>query len=88
MATPLTAVKAPDLVDGAMSSPAFVRARNLAAWVGQGRTLTASGVLHPAEAVEACRALGIDLPGPRLRSALDVWELMRGWTGGGSRRVP
>jgi hypothetical protein len=73
------AVQAPAYLDAAMSSPALVRARSLAVWVGQGRTLTASGVLRPTEAVEACRELGIDLPGSRLRSAADVWELMRDW---------
>ncbi len=80
MATPLIAANASELADAAMSSPALARARSLAAWVGQGRALTASGVLRPAEAVDACRDLGIDLPGLRVRSALDVWELMRDWT--------
>jgi hypothetical protein len=80
MAAPSITVKVRELADAAMSSPALARARGLAAWVGQGRTLTATGVLRPAEAVQACRDLGIDLPGPRLRSALDVSELMRAWT--------
>ncbi|MGH3124333.1 MAG: hypothetical protein ACRDND_25390, partial [Streptosporangiaceae bacterium] len=62
-----------------MSCAALARARRLAAWVGPGRVLTASGVLRPAEAAQACRDLGIELPGPRLRSALDVEELMRDW---------
>ena len=47
--------------------------------MGPGKTLTASGVLRPAEAAQACRDLGIELPGPRLRSALDVEDLMRDW---------
>ena len=85
MAAPSIALKAPELADAAladaaMSSPALDRALRLAAWVGHSRTLTANGVLRPVEAVQACDDLGIDLPGPRLRSALDVWELMRGWT--------
>jgi Plasmid pRiA4b ORF-3-like protein len=71
---------ATELAAVAQLSPAFARACELASWVGEGRTLTASGVLRPSEAVQACRALGIDLPGSRLRSALDVWELMRDWT--------
>ena len=62
-----------------MSCAAMARARRLAEWVGPGRVLTASGVLRPAEAAQACRDLGIQLPGPRLRSALDVAELMRDW---------
>jgi hypothetical protein len=85
MAAPSITLKAPELADAAladaaMSSPALDRALRLAAWVGHSRTLTANGVLRPVEAVQACDDLGIDLPGPRLRSALDVWELMRGWT--------
>ena len=69
----------PEVADTALSCRALVRARDLAEWVGPGRTLTASGVLRPAEAVQACRDLGIELPGPRLRSALDVADLMRDW---------
>lgn len=69
----------PEVAETALSCPALTRARNLAEWVGPGRTLTASGVLRPAEAVQACRDLGIELPGPRLRSALDVPDLMRDW---------
>ncbi len=69
----------PEVADTALSCRALVRARDLAEWVGPGRTLTASGVLRPAEAVQACRDLGIELPGPRLRSALDVVDLMRDW---------
>ena len=68
-----------EITDAALSCTALTRARNLAEWVGQGKTLTASGVLRPAEAAQACRDLGIELPGPRLRSALDVEELMRDW---------
>jgi hypothetical protein len=69
----------PELADAALSCAALTRARALAEWVGSGRTMTASGVLRPAEAVQACRDLGIEVPGPRLRSALDVDELMRDW---------
>jgi hypothetical protein len=69
----------PVVIDTALSCTALTRARNLAEWVGQGKTLTASGVLRPAEAAQACRDLGIELPGPRLRSALDVEDLMRDW---------
>jgi hypothetical protein len=58
---------------------ALTRARKLADWVGDGKELTGTGVPRPAAAVEACQALGIPLPGPRLRSALDVAELMQDW---------
>jgi hypothetical protein len=68
-----------EITEAALSCTALTRARNLAEWVGQGKTLTASSVLRPAEAVQACRDLGIELPGPRLRSALDVEDLMRDW---------
>jgi Plasmid pRiA4b ORF-3-like protein len=69
-----------DLADAALGCTALNRARKLAEWVGPGRELTSSGVLRPAVAAEACRALGIRLPGARLRSALDVDELMQDWT--------
>ncbi len=79
MATPASAMTSAQLADAALSCAALRRARGLAEWVGKGKTLTASGVLRPADAAQACRDLGIETPGPRLRSALDVQELMRGW---------
>jgi hypothetical protein len=68
------------LADAALECTALARALRLAEWVGPGRQLTSSGVLRPAVAAEACQVLGIELPGARLRSALDVDELMRDWT--------
>jgi len=79
MATRSAVVISPELAGAALSCAALARARRLAEWVGAGRTLTTSGVLRPAEAALACRDLGIELAGPRLRSALDVEELMRDW---------
>ena len=79
MADPSLAMVTPELAGAALSCAALARARALAEWVGPGRTLTASGVLRPAEAVRACQHLGIEVPGSRLRSALDVDELMRAW---------
>ena len=79
MENPSSVLISSEITDAALSCTALTRARNLADWVGQGKTLTASGVLRPAEAVQACRDLGIELPGPRLRSALDVEDLMRDW---------
>jgi hypothetical protein len=76
---PSSVLISPEIADAALSCTALARARNLAEWVGEGKTLTASGVLRPAEAVQACRDLGIELPGPRLRSALDVEDLMQDW---------
>jgi Plasmid pRiA4b ORF-3-like protein len=76
---PSPAVVSAELAVAALESTALQHARKLAEWIGPGRALTSSGVPRPAEAVEACRLLGIELPGPRLRSALDVDELMLAW---------
>src|SRR5712691_3209230 len=68
-----------ELAEAAFSCEPLSRARRLAKWVGLGKTLTASSVLRPADATQACRDLGIQLGRPRLRSALDVDDLMRDW---------
>jgi Plasmid pRiA4b ORF-3-like protein len=70
----------PELAEAALKCVPLARARKLAEWIGAaGRQLTGSGVLKPALASEACRALGIDLPPGRLRTALDLDELMLDW---------
>ena len=69
----------PELAEAALDCVALSRARKLAEWIGAGRQLTSSGVLKPALATQACRALGIELPPGRLRTALDVDELMQDW---------
>jgi hypothetical protein len=69
----------PELAEAALNCVPLVRARKLAEWIGADRQLTSSGVLKPALAVEACQALGIELPPGRLRTALDVDELMQDW---------
>lgn len=79
MISPSAVAVSADLADAALGCPALARARKLAEWVAPGRELTATGVLRPGLAAQACRALGISLPGARLRSALDVDELMRDW---------
>lgn len=84
MATPTDASTSPEsasseLANAALSCAPLARALKLAGWVGEGKALTSSGVLRPAEAAQACRDLGIELPGPKLRTALDVDELMRDW---------
>lgn len=76
---PLLSAVTPELAEDARGCVCLTRARKLAGWIGSGRQLTRSGVLKPALAVEACQALGIELPPGRLRSALDVGELMRDW---------
>lgn len=77
MSIPVAA--SPELANAALSCAPLARALKLAIWVGQGKALTSNEVLRPAEAAQACRALGIEFAGPRLRSALDVDELMRDW---------
>jgi hypothetical protein len=72
-------IVSPELAEAALSCVALDRARRLAAWIGTGRELTSSGVLRPALAQQACRELGIELPPGKLRSALDVPELMQDW---------
>ena len=69
----------PELAEAALNCVALSRARKLAEWIGAGQQLTSSGVLKPALAIEACRVLGIELPPGRLRTALDVDELMQAW---------
>jgi hypothetical protein len=69
----------PELAEAALNCVPLARAHKLAEWIGAGRQLTSSGVLKPALATEACGALGIELPPGRLRTALDVDELMRDW---------
>ncbi len=68
-----------ELADAALSCEPLARARRLAGWVGQGRTLTASGVLRPADAEKAYRDLGIGSPILGPRSALDVEDLTQDW---------
>jgi len=72
----------PELAAAALSCPPLDRARRLAEWIGAdpaGRALTSSGVLKPALATQACRALGIELPPGKLRSAKDLPELSLDW---------
>ena len=69
----------PELAEAALNCAPLARARKLAEWIGASRQLTGSGVLKPALAAEACHALGIELPPGRLRTALDVDELMQAW---------
>src|SRR4030081_3333805 len=68
-----------ELAEAALSCGALARAHQLATWVGQGGELTSTGVPRPADAAEACRVLGIELPPGRLRSAKDVPGLMQDW---------
>jgi hypothetical protein len=66
----------PELAEAASRCVTLVQARKLAEWIGASRPLTPSGVLKPALAAEACGLLGIELPPGRLRTALDLDELM------------
>ena len=69
----------PELAEAASRCVSLIQARKLAEWIGSGRPLTPSGVLKPALAVEACGVLGIEVPPGRLRTALDLDELMLIW---------
>ena len=69
----------PELAEAALNCVPLARARKLAEWIGPSRQLTSSGVLKPALAIEACQVLGIELPPGRLRTALDLDELMQDW---------
>jgi Plasmid pRiA4b ORF-3-like protein len=75
----LPATVTPELAEAASRCVTLVQARKLAEWVGAGKPLTPSGVLKPALAVEACGLLGIEVPPGRLRTALDLDELMLIW---------
>ena len=71
-----------DLARAALATESLRRALDLAEWIGgagTSRELTTTGVLRPAVVGEACRALGIELPSGKLRSAKDVEELQRAW---------
>ena len=62
----------------ARACTALRHAHVLAEWAGDGKTLTAKGVLRRADVAPAGHALGIDVPG-RVRTAADLPELHRPW---------
>jgi Plasmid pRiA4b ORF-3-like protein len=66
-----------ELADAALASEAFGGAIALAKWIGDGKEVTASGVLRPVAAAQACAALGIRRPRGKgkVRSPSDVPEL-------------
>jgi Plasmid pRiA4b ORF-3-like protein len=68
-----------ELADAALASRALSSALTLANWVGDGKEVTAGGILRPAAATQACAVLGIDLPRGKLRSASDVPALEFAW---------
>ena len=57
----------------------MARARALAAFVGEGKPVTAKGVLRRADIPTACAAAGVRDPG-RVVSAVHVPALHRAWT--------
>jgi Plasmid pRiA4b ORF-3-like protein len=67
----------PQLADAALASEAFGGAIALAKWIGDGKEVTASGVLGPVAAAQARAALGIRRPRGKgkVRSPSDVPEL-------------
>jgi hypothetical protein len=66
------------LVQLARDCPLLSRARALSAFVGDGRPLTAKGVLRRSEIAPACSAAGLPDPG-RVVTAADVPALHRAW---------
>jgi hypothetical protein len=54
------------------------QARKLAAWVGEGKPVTANGVVRRADVAAAAAALGVDVPA-RVRTAADVEVIHRPW---------
>jgi hypothetical protein len=66
------------LVEQAEQCVVMVRARRLAAWVGEGRSVTAKAVLRRPDVPDAAKAVGVDLP-VRFRSAADVQVLHHPW---------
>jgi hypothetical protein len=70
-----------ELAQAALACQPLSQALKLAEWVGDGKAITASQVLRPAEVAEACAALGITLPHgkKKVRSAQDVPELDAAW---------
>jgi Plasmid pRiA4b ORF-3-like protein len=65
-------------VNHVQDSPLLSRARALAGFVGDGRPLTAKGVLRRDDIAPACAAAGLPDPG-RVVSAADVPALHRAW---------
>jgi hypothetical protein len=73
------AVVTPELTHAALASEAMIGALTLAEWVGDGKQVTAKGLLAQGPALAACRALGVATGKKRLRSAGDVPELAVAW---------
>ncbi|WP_345119826.1 plasmid pRiA4b ORF-3 family protein [Dactylosporangium darangshiense] len=67
-----------ELVEAANGCPMMRRAVALAAWVGDGRPVTATGVLKPVDIPGAMAAMGLAAPA-RVRTAADVEALHRPW---------
>ncbi|HEY1627445.1 MAG TPA: hypothetical protein VGG16_27000 [Streptosporangiaceae bacterium] len=74
-------VVTPELAAAALASDAMIAALRLASWIGSRAPVTPRGWLSPGPALEACAALGIELPPGkvRLRSMGDVPSLARAW---------
>jgi len=68
----------PAVARGARDCPLVARAHALSAFVGDGKPLTAKGVLRRAEIGPACAAAGLPDPG-RVVTAADVAPLHRAW---------
>jgi hypothetical protein len=67
-----------DLACLASKCPLVIHARKLAAWVGDGRPVTAKSVLRPADVRVVAAVLGVEVPA-HVRTAADVEAIHRPW---------
>jgi hypothetical protein len=68
----------PDAFAGAAGCRIMSHARELAAWVGEGKPVTAKGVLRPSDVHQVAKALGVTAPA-HVRTAADVEAIHRPW---------
>ncbi|WP_155336782.1 hypothetical protein [Acrocarpospora corrugata] len=74
-----TATQEPPLVRAAAATPVLRGLRGVAAWVGEGVAVTATGLPRPGDIPDLCRVLGIEPPAVRIRTAGRVPWLMSLW---------
>ncbi len=67
-----------EVAEAAQHCRLMSRARALGAWVGEGKQVTAKGVLRRADVAAATAAIGVPDPG-RVRTAADLEALHRPW---------
>ncbi|WP_204044427.1 hypothetical protein [Acrocarpospora phusangensis] len=75
-----TLTQEPPLVRAAAATPVIRGLRAVAAWVGEGVAVTATGVPRPGDIPDLCVALGLEPPPVRIRTASRVPWLMSLWS--------